>query len=490
LRECVTSDPTEMFSYDNDGNLTADGTWTYVWDGENRLIEVKKTSPSSSSDKKLVFAYDYLGRRIEKWVYAWVPGIPGSWSTTASLHRRFVWDGWLMLLELDGLNSNAVLRQYTWGLDLAGLNGAVNGRQSAGGIGGLLAVHDATVGSGANYVYFYDGNANVGQVVDPVASTTVATYEYDAYGNATASSGNYHLVNPFRFSTKYWDDETSLGYWGYRYYGPRLGRWMTRDPSGERAALALYGFLANAPGSRIDATGLDDMTPQTVQKLCGDAITAANTARAEYEKNPPPPLSDKDSKDCSEAWAKVQGEASRENKPLMDDTRAHRGRPTSVLGGYYWDMRQNNCPPPPIVCACCQKGVHAFYVPNTITLCWNNLKDKGDSAIRVALTHEVLHSLEWCMGKTRPPSECEKALQDELIAYYCESGMGVTCQDFDSCLPNAINSSRDGKMCKQASAIDEKMLQRLRTWFDQNKFMLCSFPHSPDFPKPSLPAGL
>ena len=43
------------------------------------------------------------------------------------------------LLELDGLNSNAVLRQYTWGLDLSGQNGnpSVGGLHGAGGIGGL-----------------------------------------------------------------------------------------------------------------------------------------------------------------------------------------------------------------------------------------------------------------------------------------------------------------------------------------------------------------
>ena len=47
---------------------------------------------------------------------------------------RFVWSGWLMLLELDGLSdcgtpgepAECVVRQYTWGLDLAGQNGQVN----------------------------------------------------------------------------------------------------------------------------------------------------------------------------------------------------------------------------------------------------------------------------------------------------------------------------------------------------------------------------
>ena len=33
-----------------------------------------------------------------------------------------------------------------------------------------------------------------------------------------------------RFSTKYYDAETDLYYYGYRYYSPSLGRWISRDP--------------------------------------------------------------------------------------------------------------------------------------------------------------------------------------------------------------------------------------------------------------------
>jgi len=58
---CPKEPAEESFSYDTDGNLTADGTYTYVWDCENRLIEVYPTSPAAGS-KKLVFDYDYMSR--------------------------------------------------------------------------------------------------------------------------------------------------------------------------------------------------------------------------------------------------------------------------------------------------------------------------------------------------------------------------------------------------------------------------------------------
>jgi RHS repeat-associated protein len=58
----------------------------------------------------------------------------------------------------------------------------------------------------------------------------VAHYEYDPYGKALVADGPAAKANPYRFSTKYSDDETSLYYYGYRYYSAETGRWVSRDP--------------------------------------------------------------------------------------------------------------------------------------------------------------------------------------------------------------------------------------------------------------------
>ena len=34
----------ENFTYDLDGNLTADGRWSYTWDAENRLIRIVRAT--------------------------------------------------------------------------------------------------------------------------------------------------------------------------------------------------------------------------------------------------------------------------------------------------------------------------------------------------------------------------------------------------------------------------------------------------------------
>ncbi len=62
-------------------------------------------------------------------------------------------------------------------------------------------------------------------------------------------------ANPFKFSTKYQDDETELFYYGYRYYSSSRGRWLTRDPIGEIDQPNLCGFVYNDPANYFDDTG-------------------------------------------------------------------------------------------------------------------------------------------------------------------------------------------------------------------------------------------
>ncbi len=135
------------------------------WDAENRLVAYTPSFPQAG-DQKVEFSYDYRNRRIAKLVYDWDTQT-SDWSATATLHTKYVYDGRRLLLELDGLNSDAIVRQYTWDLDLSGSRG------SAGGIGGLLAVHQEEIGGGAgaggldagDYVYTHDANGNVAQAI-------------------------------------------------------------------------------------------------------------------------------------------------------------------------------------------------------------------------------------------------------------------------------------------------------------------------------------
>ncbi|MDD4406063.1 MAG: RHS repeat-associated core domain-containing protein [Parabacteroides sp.] len=84
----------------------------------------------------------------------------------------------------------------------------------------------------------------------------MSRYEYGPFGEVFCSVGDMAKVNPFQFSTKYTDNETDLVYYGYRYYSPALGRWLSRDPIEEQGGLNLYGFVNNDPVNAYDILGL------------------------------------------------------------------------------------------------------------------------------------------------------------------------------------------------------------------------------------------
>lgn len=233
----------EIFGYDADGNLTNDGRWAYTWDGENRLVEMRTLAdlPSSVPRQKLSFAYDFRSRRIGKVVSNWNDSV---WVEISNL--RFVYDGWNLITELD--KTNGPVRSYTWGLDLSGTE------EGAGGVGGLLAItrHQSPV---TTHFVSYDGNGNVIALLDAQSATLSAQYEYSPFGETVRATGTAANLNLFRFSTKY-TDETGLLYYGYRYYIPSTGYWLSRDPIEERGGLNLYAFIANNPVKFSDSLGL------------------------------------------------------------------------------------------------------------------------------------------------------------------------------------------------------------------------------------------
>jgi RHS repeat-associated protein len=58
-----------------------------------------------------------------------------------------------------------------------------------------------------------------------------------------------------RFSTKCYDPENGLYYYGYRFYSPALMRWLNRDPIDEAGGLNLYEFCGNCSICFYDALG-------------------------------------------------------------------------------------------------------------------------------------------------------------------------------------------------------------------------------------------
>ena len=182
-----------------------------------------------------------------------------------------MYDGWNLIRETTTTDSRTSTESYVWGLDLSG------SLQGAGGIGGLL-VRNTDSGS---FLYLYDANGNVGQLVDASTGSIAAHYEYDPFGNTIVANGSEAGSNPFRFSTKSLDTETGLSYYGYRYYSPELGRWISKDPLQELGGINLYIFVGNCPVGYIDYLGLDWLTNlSNFVAGAGDSLTFGLTRQA------------------------------------------------------------------------------------------------------------------------------------------------------------------------------------------------------------------
>jgi RHS repeat-associated protein len=241
-------------SYDLDGNMTTNGVWSYTWDSENRLV-----SAASNGVTVVQNLYDHKSRRIAK--------------ITASTTTAFLYDDWNLVSETQVSGLTPQVSYYVWGLDLSG------SLQGAGGVGGLLCKS----GTGVSPVFYtYDANGNVTDLIDS-SGAVAAHYEYDAFGNTTAVTGDRAAANPFRFSTKYFDAETGLYYYGYRYYLSSLGCWLARDMIYEKGGLNLYSIARNAAVNFFDKYGLCSCTGCVAeQKAMGDAVDASIAAMKLY----------------------------------------------------------------------------------------------------------------------------------------------------------------------------------------------------------------
>jgi RHS repeat-associated protein len=264
-------EPDKVPTYDYDGNMTGYSDKVYTYNAENRLVGVAPQSPMAG-DIKVDYTYDYMGRRVAKNIMRYDTTL----NPQPETRNLFLYDGWNMIAELD--DTGQPTTSYVYDLDLS------QSMQGAGGIGGLLTRVDA----GGDYTYSYDVNGNVAQMLDS-AGNIAAHYEYDPYGNTVNSTGLMAANNPYRYSTKYFDNETGLYYYGNRYYLPELGRWLNRDPIEEQGGLNLYGFVGNGPVNAVDPYGLAlyafDGTGNNDRDIDEGNYTHVYTLHEIYKKN-------------------------------------------------------------------------------------------------------------------------------------------------------------------------------------------------------------
>jgi RHS repeat-associated protein len=104
----------------------------------------------------------------------------------------------------------------------------------------------------------YDGHNNVRYLTD-VNGNVTDTYDYDAFGNLTAASGD--TVNYYLFTGEQFDLDLGLYYLRARYHNPDTGRFWNMDSyegdNSDPASLHKYTYCGNNPANAHDPSGHD-----------------------------------------------------------------------------------------------------------------------------------------------------------------------------------------------------------------------------------------
>jgi RHS repeat-associated protein len=102
--------------------------------------------------------------------------------------------------------------------------------------------------------------------------------ELDPWGNTRKEYNRLKLYQPIRMQGQHLDEASGLFYNRYRYYDPKLGRYISQDPIGLMGGTNVFVYPLN-PMHWVDPMGLDPTTahkPVDIGKASGwwDKITA------------------------------------------------------------------------------------------------------------------------------------------------------------------------------------------------------------------------
>jgi RHS repeat-associated protein len=230
------------YQYDDYGNLTkkiqGSTSYSYAYDGENRLIRVEKKSGSILASTTS-FDYDPFGRRIKRSVLK---------AATQTINR-YIYDGDNILYEYDGTDQLA--RRIT---------------HYPGSIDTPIAYNTNT----SAYFYFNDALGSVNYITGQ-DGTTVAEYSYDSFGSPTKTRLG-SMPQPYSYTGREYDSETGLYYYRARYYDPKIGRFIQRDPIGFAGGdVNLYGYVQNNPVNWRDPSGKSGIPGAIIGGISGAA---------------------------------------------------------------------------------------------------------------------------------------------------------------------------------------------------------------------------
>lgn len=246
------------YCYDANGNLTADGDHVYLYDVENRLVEMRVQGSDNGNCASLLYTgtllaslrYDPAGRLHEVKGY--------NTSGTMTSFDRFLYDGDALVGEYN--SAGALQRRYVHGSDA--------------GADDPLVWFEGTTSTGytsARHLYADPRGSIV--LVGNYAGSAVAIDSYDEWGAPDTPTATITAKGRFRYTGQAWLPEIGMYYYKARMYSPALGRFMQTDPIGYDGGVNIYAYVGDDPIDQVDFKGEEaaNITNDSLKKIREDA---------------------------------------------------------------------------------------------------------------------------------------------------------------------------------------------------------------------------
>lgn len=305
------------YGYDRNGNIVSiskngNEIASYIYDGFNQLTREN----DKTSEKTFVYTYDNGGNILKRTDYSYTIGELGTaLNSTLYEYNNNVWNDMLTSFDNQSITYDNMGNpiNYRNGINLTWTNGrmldtfqsndyTINYKYDMDGLRTEKTVKNKIDGSNDKTLYYYDNgklieeksNENTIWYIYDVDDTLVGfelngityyyetnllkditkiynrngvelvSYSYDAYGNITNITGDQELakVNPFRYRSYYYDNDSEFYYLCTRYYDPVTLRFLNADDTtylgmtGTALSNNLFSYCENDPVNGYDPYGV------------------------------------------------------------------------------------------------------------------------------------------------------------------------------------------------------------------------------------------